>query len=338
MKRTWSILLVLAACSQRDEAVSDAAVQFADAPRPSDGSTDSIATDAPPSELCSSDGWCTAIASPSSTWALSVTPGGQVWTVAYGVTSKLSTGWQFFDLGWADLVDPFIRHNELYTVHAVSPTDVWVGGRQGYVGHFNGGSWTEFRPAAPWPQGIWGAATDDIWVLYDSGLRYHWDGATLASKPTSTVRYAGAWGRAATDIWGFGETMISGLYKAAIDHFDGTAWTSTVVPGGGKVISLWAAGPSDIYAVVSLNGTTRVVHGDGTTWTTVVDPDVVQMFGVWGRASNDVWLVGGQGRIAHWNGTTWSGEVSGSTKTLADISGTATTIWITGDGVALHRP
>lgn len=299
---------------------------------------DAIAPDAPPSEACSSDGWCATVMPPSYAWAHSVAPNGQLWTVAYGAARKVASGWQVFDIGWADLVDPFIRHNELYTVHAAGPNDVWVGGRQGYVGHWNGGTWQELRPAAPWPQGIWGASSDDVWVLYDSGLRYHWDGTTLANKPTSEVRYNGAWGSSASDVWGFGETVIANRYMPAIDHYDGTAWTRTTLPGDGEVISLWAANTSDVYAVITLNGTTRVVHYDGTAWTTITNPAVTQINAVWGRAADDVWLVGKQGRIVHGSGTQWTVSASGTTKTLADISGTATTMWVTGDGVALHRP
>ena len=332
------MLVFVAACSGDGEAPIDGAMQIDDSSLAVDGAVDGPPVDAPVTESCTATGWCTTNMPPSYAWALSVAPNDQLWTVAYGATRKVATGWQAFDISWHDLVDAFIVHNELYTVHAVGPNDVWVGGRQGYVGHFNGGTWQEFRPAAPWPQGIWGSATDDVWVLYDSGLRYHWNGTALESKPTSEVRYNGAWGRSATDVWGFGETVISSLYHPAIDHFDGTAWTRTVVPGDGEVISLWASSTSDVYAVVTLNGTTRVTHFDGTTWTLVTDSDVTQINGVWGRAANDVWLVGRQGRIVHFDGTAWTPSASGSTKTLADIGGTATTIWVTGDGVALHRP
>lgn len=303
-----------------------------DAPR------DGMPIDAPPSEVCSSAGWCQAIMPPSYAWAMSITPSGEPWIAAYGVDKKTPTSWQSYDPQWADLANPFVFHTELYSVHAVSSTDVWVGGRQGYVGHFDGLTFHELRPASPWPLGIWGAAANDVWVLYDSGLRYHWNGTTLEGKPTSEVRYVGAWGTAANDVWGWGETVIDTQYKPAIDHFDGTTWTRTVVPGFGKVISFWAASPTDLYAVVSLNSTTRVVHGDGATWTTLTDASLAQIYAVWGRSANEVWAVGAQGRIARFDGNAWSVSASGTTKSLSEIAGTATTLWVAGDGVALHRP
>ena len=293
--------------------------------------------DAPPPEVCSSAGWCQVAMPPSYIWAMSVAPDAQPWTVAYGVRTKAPGGWVFHDLSWQSIADPFVFYTELYTVYAVSNTDVWVGGQGGYVGHYNGSSWQEFRPAAPWPQGIWGAASNDVWIFYDSSLRYHWNGSTLASTPSSTVRSSGAWGTAANDVWNYGETSISNLYYPAVEHFDGTTWTRTVLPGFGTVISFWDSSATDLYAVITLNGTTRLMHGDGTTWTQV-GPANMQVYAVWGRAANDVWAVGKQGAIAHWDGATWSMSNSGTTLHLSQLGGTATTIWATGAGVALRKP
>ncbi len=275
---------------------------------------------------------------PSYTWAMSVAPDGQPWTVAYGARTKTSSGWVFHDLTWQDLANPFVVHSELYAVHAVSSTDVWVGGRQGYVGHFNGSSWQEHRPAAPEAEAIWGAAANDVWLLYDSGLRYHWNGTALENRPTSEVRYRGASGTAANDVWGYGETVIDSKYYPAVDHFDGTAWQRIVLPGFGTVIAFWNSGPNDLYAVITLNGTTRLVHFDGTTWSGPIGPTGMQVIDVWGRAANDVWIVGKQGAIAHWDGTAWAMSASATTKTLTEIDGTASVLWAAGDGIALRRP
>jgi len=338
----WTPLLVLVtACSGSDgEAPIDASVGGADTKLVDAAVKMDAAVDAPPSETCSSAGWCQVLMPPSYTWAMSVAPDGQPWTVAYGARTKTPGGWVFHDLSWADLANPFVFHTELYSVFAVTATDVWVGGTQGYVGHYSGSTWTEYRPAAPDPEAIWGAAANDVWMLYDSGLRYHWNGTALTNMPTSQVRYiGGAWGTAANDVWGFGETVISSLYYPAIDHYDGTTWTRTVLPGSGTVIAFWNSGPNDLYAVISLNGTTRMLHGDGTTWNaTPIGPTGMQILDVWGRAANDVWVAGKQGAIAHYDGTTWTMSATGTTKSLVDIGGTATVIWAAGDGVVLRKP
>jgi hypothetical protein len=336
--RLLALLALLAACSDdngstpADSSVSiDSAI---DSPR----ADARPLTDAPPMEVCSSGGWCQVADSPSYTWAMSVAPNGQPWTVAYGVRTKTPTGWLFHDLSWPDLVNTFVVHSELYSVFALSSTDVWVGGRQGYVGHYDGFQWQQFRPAAPEAEAIWGAASNDVWLLYDSGLRYHWNGTALTSMPTSNVRFYGAWGTAANDVWGFGETVIDSKYYPAVDHYDGTAWQRIVLPGYGTVIAFWSSGPTDLYAVISLNGTTRLLHGDGTTWSAPIGPTGMQVLNVWGRAANDVWLVGRQGAIAHGSGTSWTMSASGTTKTLGEIGGTATMMWAAGDGIVLRRP
>jgi hypothetical protein len=336
--RLTPLLALLAACS------GDSGSTPADSSVPIDGAIDarrsdaSATIDAPPMEVCSSAGWCQVPMSPSYTWAMSVAPDGQPWTVAYGVRTKTPFAWVHHDLSWPDLVSPFIVHNELYSVFALSSTDVWVGGRQGYVGHYNGAQWQQYRPAAPEAEAIWGAATNDVWLLYDSGLRYHWNGTTLATMPTSNVRYLGAWGTSANDVWGFGETVIDSKYYPAVDHFDGTAWQRIVLPGFGTVIAFWNSGPNDLYAVISLNGTTRLVHGDGTTWSAPIGPTGMQVINVWGRAANDVWIVGRQGAIARFDGTSWTMSATGTTKTLTELGGNATVMWAAGDGVALRRP
>ncbi len=334
-------LLALAACSGNPDAPAiDASV----VPIDSSNTDASIAIDArppidaPPAEVCSTAGWCQVQMPPSYTWAMSVAPDGQPWTVAYGVRTKIAAGWLFHDLTWPDFTSPFVVHNELYSVHAISSSDVWVGGTQGYVGHFNGSFWQDYRPAAPDPEAIWGAAGNDVWLLYDSGLRYHWNGTALENKPTSQVRYRGATGTSASDVWGFGETVINNLYYPALDHFDGTTWTRIVPPGFGTVIAAWNSSPADLYAVITLNGTTRLVHFDGTTWSDPIGPASMQTLDVWGRAANDVWIVGKQGTIAHWDGTTWSMSASGTTKTLSEIDGTSTLLWVAGDGIVLRRP
>jgi hypothetical protein len=332
-------LLLFAACSS-----PATNVEPADASTTADGAAADakladarITVDAPPSEVCSGAGWCQVANPPSYTWAMSVAPDGQPWTVAYGVRTKTASGWQHHDLKWPDLANTFVFHTELYSVHAISSTDVWVGGRQGYVGHWTGSTWQEFRPAAPDPEAIWGAASNDVWVLYDSGLRYHWNGTALMSLPNSQVRFLGAWGTSANDVWGYGETIIDNKYYPAVDHFDGTTWTRTVLPGFGTVIAFWNSGPNDLYAVISLNGTTRLMRGDGTTWTQV-NAAGTQVLDVWGRAANDVWVVGKQAAIAHYDGSSWSASASGTTKHLGEIGGTATMLWAAGDGIALRRP
>lgn len=298
---------------------------------------DAAPHDAQPSEVCSSAGWCQSTTPPSYAWQLSISPAGQPWIVSYGAYARASASWIRHEPTWGDLANPFVFHTELYAVHAFSATDVWVGGRQGYVGHFNGSTWTEHRPAAPWPQGIWGASSDDVWILYDSGLRYRWNGSELVGQPTSQVEYSGAYGLSSMDVWGFGETRIGTAYHPAIDHFDGSTWTRTIVPGWGTVIALYASSRTNVYAVVRENGSTRLVRFDGDIWTTIDDPVVVQTLGVWGRGANDVWAVGAGGRIVHFDGQGWATSSSGTAKSLSLIGGTATSMWVAGDGIAMHR-
>jgi hypothetical protein len=71
---------------------------------------------------------------------------------------------------------------ELYGVWGLSDTDIWVGGLNGTLMHYNGTNWTKFSmPDSIWISDIAGFATDDVyavayhartWTMY----MYHWDG------------------------------------------------------------------------------------------------------------------------------------------------------------------
>lgn len=340
--RTLSLSLIFAAtaaaCSGSDAdppggpgdpADPDAGAPSADANAPGEPDASTLS--------CTSD-WCLVPEAPYAAWDLSVTPSGIPWIVSYGAYTRNANGWRHHDVKWDDLADPFVVHNELYAVHAFSATDVWVGGRQGYLGHFNGSSWTEHRPAAPWPQGIWGAATDDVWMLYDSGLRYHFDGEEVASQPTSQVHHNGAWGTSATDVWGFGDgpTGAGNGRAPALDHFDGESWQMTLLPGEGWIIAFWKSSDEDLWAIRSAGfGATALLHGDGDSWEEVEGMSGIGLLDVWGRAADDVWAVGRQGTILHFDGATWTTSPSGTTEDLTRIRGTATTLWVGGTGVAL---
>ena len=62
-------------------------------------------------------------------------------------------------------------------------------------------------------------------------------------------------------------------------HWDGSAWTSSPVPGAGLLREVKAIGPSNVWAAgayynTSLQGhQTLVVQFDGTNWTTAVSAD-----------------------------------------------------------------
>ena len=76
-------------------------------------------------------------------------------------------------------------------------------------------------------------------------------------------------------------------------------------------------------------------HYDGTQWTWT--DTAARMRAVWANASNDVWAGGDGGVLLHYDGGGWSSVASGTTASIADLSGySANDIWAAAGSVVLH--
>ena len=125
------------------------------------------------------------------------------------------------------------------------------------------------------------------------------------------------------DVWvvGFAERS-SGSQRAFAQHFDGTTWTLTPVPGL-ALTAVRAFSTTDVWAVGyrSAEGFLRTltVHWDGSVWTVVPSPnpedsdDVLSALS--GTSSHDLWATGSYfdpeshatlSLAEHWNGRRWS--------------------------------
>jgi hypothetical protein len=82
--------------------------------------------------------------------------------------------------------------------------------------------------------------------------------------------------RTASDVWAVGYCNDGGADRTLALHWDGSAWTSSTVPGAGLLREVRAVGASNVWAAGSYyNASTQhyrtlVVHFNGTKWTTVV--------------------------------------------------------------------
>jgi hypothetical protein len=160
-----------------------------------------------------------------------------------------------------------------------------------------------------------------------------WAGVAMGAPcPWHTVRMAplGAAGTAASisevdssDVWavGFLERQ-SGAQRAFAQHFDGTAWVSTSVPGlaltavrAFSATDAWAVGYRSAEGLLK----TLALHWDGSVWTIVPSPNQEDSSNVLsalaGSSSRDMWAVGSyfdpdnqatRSLAEHWNGRRWS--------------------------------
>lgn len=159
---------------------------------------------------------------------------------------------------------------------------------------------------------VHGTAADDVWMAgADDGkgpLVLHWNGR-------------GEWQRMPTgvqgDLWWVHATEQGPVYfggsEAHILRYAAGAFERMPTPGLGKhtIYGIWAASPTDVYAVGSVAGRNGFIwHYAGERWAELALPealpqneqrDLPGLFKVWGASANDVWVVGGRGVVLRGN-------------------------------------
>ena len=204
-------------------------------------------------------------------------------------------------------------------------------------------------------------STSDIWAvgrtyqyIVTNGLAQHWDGSSWSVVPTPSPN-----GQetlfdvdvvASDAVWAVGASSTTSGDVPLVERWDGTQWA--VVPGptgsfGFTTVSalsdtnVWAGGyqalPDDEFVAV-------LEHWNGSGWTRVPLGTILPhassfIYGIDARAANDVWAVGSAGAnplILHWNGRTWrtlpTAGPPGSSSGLSGIDArTATDAWAVGD-------
>ncbi len=229
-----------------------------------------------------------------------------VWAVGYyansnsSVTQTLVEHWNGTSWSVVTSPSPASSNNELFSVSAVSASDVWAVGfistttatgpiDQTLVEHWNGTSWSVVKSANP--------------------------GSTNA-------HLAGVAAVSSKDVWAVGDSTNFG--KTLIEHWNGTSWSAVKSPSpgsGGSLTSVAAVSASDVWAAgyTSSSSTNQTLseHWNGTSWQVVKSANVGQHPAFWAItavSATDVWAVGSYGTntefdvtlTEQWNGTSWS--------------------------------
>ena len=176
-----------------------------------------------------------------------------------------------------DSDDPGSIRNDLKSVAAIAPYDVWA------VGAYNdGGS--------------------------DHTLTEHWDGGAWVTVPspnsgTGDNKLTSVSAVSFNDVWAVGSYAVAGTgaVRTLTEHWDGTAWTIVSSPNLGSgnnylqgVVAfsandVWAAGYScgtDCMPVADAQS--LILHWDGTAWSVSTTPNLAGQ-------NNYLWAVAGSG-------------------------------------------
>jgi hypothetical protein len=224
---------------------------------------------------------------------------GSLWVVGGGQFAGkiLHRDWT----GWKQ-VDPGFSVPLLDWVHGTSASDVFVGGLDGIILHFDGKSWVKQATPVTTPVwGIWAVAPDDVWavggdnVLGGPPFVLHYDGAQWSLAPTPVLQRPGVY--AFFKVWGSGPNDIYAVgQNGAILHWDGTSFTEEGAGIGQDLIGIWGNGPNDI-TVVGGRGTAELAHFDGTQWHHAPPSPLPGLNGVWTRRPDVAHAVGVGGTV-----------------------------------------
>jgi hypothetical protein len=209
---------------------------------------------------------------------------------------------------------------------------------------------TYLRQVAP-------VADSDIWFLAatSSGaqevLRLSGSAYSTSALPSQIDGHAAASSALAVDTpadaWVVGNMTVPGYNRKQplIQHYDGHAWTPTILADDGtdkRLSSVVAPGPANAWA----SGGDILVRWDGSSWTRQPLPPApagssgsVSIGALTATGPGDVWGIGTVGHVpyaAHWNGTSWSATpagpaaASGHWWNLTSIAADGTNVWIAG--------
>lgn len=209
--------------------------------------------------------------------------------------------------------------------------------------HWNGSTWIVVpSPGVGLLDGVAGSSADDVWSVgfreADNGskpiqnLIEHWNGKSwqLVPSPEPGAYANGTASISAvtpSDVWAVGQAYLTeNHYEPTAEHWNGTDWTSTFLPGEGVDSSLadissvgrddvWAAGSYEVLSPqVGEETFTLTEHWNGEHWSIVSSPSPggdSLLKGVAVVSGKDAWAVGSSaageaGLVLHWNGSDWT--------------------------------
>lgn len=324
---------------------SDVAVAGPDVARDAarDRSSDRMAQLVPAQlpEYCTPDGWSGADIAFSAVWGFAA---DDLWVAAselgnHPTASVLlhydGSDWTAFS-GYQKAEERALE-SDLEALWGIASDDIWAGGSNGYLFHWDGRAWTYSSCLGGYTvRGIHGRARDDVWAVADEGIVYHWNGAKWQYVVSSTrTDLFGVWASGANDAWAVGR---GGL----VLHWDGNAWAPyTDVYGGAPTLAdlhaIWGSAADDVWAV-GAEGV--VLHFDGSQWAVAsrVPPTTRDLHAVWADGPDNLWAAGAGGALIHWNGAAWFAVAVETPQALLAVWGSpAGDLWAVGErALATH--
>ena len=145
------------------------------------------------------------------------------------------------------------------------------------------------RPVfCPWTRAIGGRSGVDLFATACDAW-FHWNGSQWTALYQRIPNFERVWGFDGIGSVGF---LNGGAYLNT--GGDPLSWTHQ--PGWPNAVALWAASPSDLFAV---DGSDRVHRYDGASWSSAAISATGALRGIHGATVADIFAVGDGGTIVH---------------------------------------
>jgi hypothetical protein len=179
--------------------------------------------------------------------------------------------------------------NQLYSVVAVSSTNVWAVGETGFPGkaltlRWNGSAWQVVPNACGAPlQSVSAIRTlnADLWAVGSSTIcRLGAAGWRVVPSPQPPPGEAfllqDVSGTSPKDVWAVGFRAIPDGehvdFAPLIEHWDGRQWSVNPIVPGQSLYGVQAIAPNDAWAVGTDGARQIILHWDGSSWSKVPTP------------------------------------------------------------------
>jgi hypothetical protein len=120
---------------------------------------------------------------------------------------------------------------DLSAIWGRSATEIWAGGDQALVLHFDG-DWAISHDANGTDntqiEDIWGSSSTDVWAVRGVRLLHFVEGDWTSEGSFPELK--GIWGRSANEIWAVGDEIL---------RYDGQGWTPQTKPGTESLHDIW---------------------------------------------------------------------------------------------------
>ena len=173
----------------------------------------------------------------------------------------------------------------------LGPNDIYAGGGNGQMVHFDGTKWTEQDTN---PTGgehitqVWGSGPTDVYATTNANVILHSVGDGIWTRHV----FPAGWGF--DDVWGTSATNVYAIASSGLIHLDASGqWSSRQTAGGSYGIQdLWGIAADDLWGVSYYGQVWHSAPGLRRVQDLRTELGVRELHDIWASGPNDIYVVG----------------------------------------------